>query len=329
MKANIKALAVLAILIYIPSCFLSDIEPSYYKERRDNHEFIRCDFNGDEWTNSYTTGGFFIFGDYSSNLKSTFFKDYEGKDFFEIYARRKNDSGSKTQTITIIYENKLVFGKNKLNNSNDRIIYIKDKERNLYLSYYLDLDFDNFINIEEIDEENEIIKGTFQFKVYTEDKKKSLRVLDGEFDLKIDFWRPIPMHHEFSCLINGEKWEVEQYFARKTNAPLRAWFYSREEEVIIKANNHSERMILELDSVKGKGEVSIILGNKPIFSNSIYNGYYLDSTYNNVANIIELDEKDKFVKGIFEFRAIKEYGASRDTITVTEGYFDSKCFFRK
>ncbi len=329
MKINSKIFLILISMFTISSCDLLNIEPGFYRERRKKHEFFRCDFNGEEWTYSYQkSGGWLDWGWDSPNLRSTFFRNYENGDYLELYANRENDSGTRAQTINIIYENKLVLGKNFLKDTVEYIVEVTDKgtEKHLYYKYYLDLDFDNYLDITKIDEENGVIEGAFQFRAITKDGKKIIKVLDGEFDLKIDYWRPIPKHHEFECLLNDKEWKINQYFYGSD--PLRAIYILNSREFVLQANNYDEGVFqFYLDSVAGKGAININQENKPVYISSRRHNYFIDSSYNNVMEILEIDTIEKFAIGTFSFRAIGQYWD--DTITVSNGYFDSKCVFYK
>ncbi len=309
----------------ISSCNLLNIEPDFYRERRKEHKFFRCDFNGEEWTYSYQrSGGWLDWGWDIPNLRSTFFRNYDNGDYLELYANRENDSGKRTQEINIIYENKLVLGKNLLKDNTEYIVEVTDDDRDIYDRYYLDLDFDNYIDITKIDEENGVIEGTFQFRAITKDGRRRIKVLDGEFDLKIDWWRPIPKHHEFKCLINDKEWKVNQYFYGSD--PLRAKYIIKSREFVLLSNNYDEgKFQFYLDSVAGNGAININQEKNPVFIFSSRHNYFIDSSYNNVMDILEIDTIEKFARGTFSFRAISQYWD--DTITVSNGYFDSKCYF--
>lgn len=325
---SIKLFIVLFSSFFIFSCSLLDSEPSFYKERRENHKFFRCEFNGEEWTYSFVKKRWNIIGlGYSKpNLESIFYKDYEGSDYLKIYANRRDDEGNKSQTIEIIFNGDLKIGKNKMKNIDDPIVRIRDKDNSISDYYYLDFGFDNFLNIEEIDEDNGIIKGTFQFRGVTEDGKRTVKVMDGEFDLKIDIWRPIPFHHEFKCKINGEEWEVEQYFDRKTNLPLSVWYKNEKRILKINASVDIGRFRFIVNDINSKGEIKLEQKDMPIFTESYpkRGKFYLDNNYNNILNILEFNSNKEFVKGTFDFRAFSNNGYKIDTITVINGFFDSK-----
>ena len=328
MKIDSKAFLILINIFILSSCNLFNIEPDFYRERRKDHEFFRCNFNGEEWTYSYQNADWvpsWGTGGDLPNLNSTFFRNYDKGDYLELYANRENDGETRAESIRIIYENQLVPGKNLLKDTADYIVKVTDEDKDLDHRYYLDLDFDNFIDITKIDEENGILIGTFQFRAITKDERRIIKVLDGEFDLKIDWWRPITKHHEFKCLINDKEWSINQYFFG--NDPLKAEYKNKEKEFILVANNFDEgKFQFYLDGLAGKGAKNIGQEKEPVFIRSTRN-YFLDSSYNNVMDVLEIDTIEKFVRGTFNFRAIGRYWD--DTITVSNGYFDSKCDFYK
>ena len=313
-------IAIFSILIF-GTCTKIDYDALKYKDRKENHRLFRCKYNGEEWT---TRVEYSLLGMYNPpQLESTFYKGYKGKDFLEIKARHYNENNNDYQIINIYYSDILKPGINKLTNYDDEFIY----ERGIGKHFFLDPQFDNFLDISDIDTINHIIKGTFQFKADDKEKRHSAEITDGEFDIKIRFWRPEP-HHIFRCIINHKVWSPSQYY--KESSTIHGYYSNKNKSFSISAAKyydliHSEEISLKFDCDLEPSTIQLSNYDKPVFISDLKN-YYLDSTFNNIINITKVDTTKKYIIGNVEFRAICDECPSNDTIRLTNGYFDVKYY---
>jgi len=305
------------VTIFIFSCNLIEVEPVIYKQRREDHKFIRCKFNGEEWSYSYERFSLGLFGPAKTYLRTTYFDKENDKDYLNIYAVRDNDDNTYEQEIDLSYEDELRLGINELKDTVNSIVDI-DKNRSIS-HYYLDPDFSNIIIIKDIDKENKILKGDFQFRAVTKDKRDTVRVIDGEFDLEIKYWRPKD-HYEFRCYLNEVPFEINKYF-KSWKGPMNSYFDKRTKTVDLRV--YQDDYIFKFNFEEGVDSANIIVNNMgdPIITKGNYSKYYLDSTYNNKVFIDRIDTIEKYIKGSFDFRAINSV---LDTIYCKEGYFESE-----
>lgn len=78
-------------------------------------------------------------------------------------------------------------------------------------------------------------------------------------------------------------------------------------------------------SLSDTAKVSTITLKNPFDDSKRFcNRYELDTLSNRIVTITEHDKVKGIAKGTFAFRAIDFIGPCKDTITVTDGFFDMK-----
>ncbi len=171
-------------ILMLSGCGLFE-KPDPYKWDKEHHRFFRCKINGKEWSNA---GYDWFYGDqssiaYYSNTYSVKERrggmninmDYEPSEY--VY---------EALHLYIIKDSKLGINLITTKNNIPTFSFLKPHP---YIDYFLDKDYNNFIEIIEMDSINSIIKGKFEFRAMTEDKTDTIMVTDGEFDWHVNWYK--------------------------------------------------------------------------------------------------------------------------------------------
>ena len=146
-----------------------------YSLKKKEHTFMRCKINDREWFSSYYPHSW-----YNEPMGRLDIEGLRGSDWDE-------------QFVHLYWDSNLKLGINKL--QSDSVAYYQIPESmDIYLSFYLDSTYNNFIDIKEINADSQIIKGTYQFRAVKDQNYHyfvlydTATIVDGEFDIKIDQW---------------------------------------------------------------------------------------------------------------------------------------------
>lgn len=182
MKALKYLTSIFLFILMLSGCGLFE-KPDPYKWDKEHHRFFRCKINGKEWsTASYD----WFYGDQSSiaYYSNTYpvIERRGGMDILMDYV--PSEKVFETLNLYIIKDCKLGIN---LITTKDNIPTFSILEPGPYIDYFLDKDYNNFVEIDEMDSINSLIKGNFEFRAITENKKDTIMVTDGEFEWKV-YW---------------------------------------------------------------------------------------------------------------------------------------------
>ena len=136
-----------------------------------------------------------------------------------------------------------------------------------------------------------------------------------------------PQHvNKFTCKVNGVFWEAVpfQNFILGNDLQMDKSMFS--DFAGINARNSKKDQLIGLNfSLSDTAKTSVITLKNPFFDNTRLCALYeLDTLSNRTVTITEHDKVRGIAKGTFAFRAIDFIGKCRDTVTVTDGFFDMK-----
>ena len=136
-----------------------------------------------------------------------------------------------------------------------------------------------------------------------------------------------PQHvNKFTCKVNGVFWEAVpfQNFILGNDLQMnKSLFFDVAD---INARNIKKEQSMGFNfSLSDTVKTSVITLKNPFSDNVTLCGLYeLDTLSSRTVTITEHDKVKGIAKGTFAFRAIDFIGKCRDTITVTDGFFDMK-----
>jgi hypothetical protein len=129
--------------------------------------------------------------------------------------------------------------------------------------------------------------------------------------------------NKFTCKVDGVFWEAIPRDRGILGNDLRI-DKSPFELADIFANNEKKNQVISIDvSLNDTSKVSLIHHGIPFGDYARKcNGYFLDSLSPRTVTVIEHDKARRIVKGTFAFRAIDIVDSCKDTVTITDGFFD-------
>ena len=135
-----------------------------------------------------------------------------------------------------------------------------------------------------------------------------------------------PSQHvnKFTCKVNGVFWEAvpnERDILGNDLQMEKSTFF---DVFSLRASNTKKQQSIKLDfAFSDTAQTSILLLKHPFSSYaSVCDIYNLDTTITHTATITEHDKVKKIVKGSFTFRAFASNVGCKDTVTITNGFFD-------
>ena len=137
---------------------------------------------------------------------------------------------------------------------------------------------------------------------------------------------PVDLVHvnKFTCKVNGIFWEA---------VPLQRDILGNDLQMskspffdigYIHARNVKKGQSINLDFSLSDTAIISVIRNKYPFADYSRNcvGYNLDTLTSHIVTVTEQDKIKKIVKGTFSFRAIDIVDSCKDTVTITDGFFD-------
>jgi hypothetical protein len=134
-----------------------------------------------------------------------------------------------------------------------------------------------------------------------------------------------PAHvNKFTCKVNGVFWEAIPYQnfilgndLQMDKSPFFDFGY-------IHATNAKKNQSINISlSLSDSSKITIITDKLPFGDYARKcNGYFLDTLSNRIITVTDHDKAKKIVKGTFSFRAIDIIDSCKDTVTITDGFFD-------
>ena len=134
-----------------------------------------------------------------------------------------------------------------------------------------------------------------------------------------------PVHvNKFTCKVNGVFWEA---------VPLQRDILGNDLQMSkspffdigsILARNVKKNQTISFNlSLSDTAKTFVITDKIPFADNSRNcSGYFLDTVSNHTVIVTTHDKVKKIVKGTFSFRAIDIIDSCKDTVTITDGFFD-------
>ena len=136
-----------------------------------------------------------------------------------------------------------------------------------------------------------------------------------------------PVHvNKFTCKVNGAFWEAVPLQRDILGNDLQMSKSPFFDVLSIHARNVKKEQSITLDfSFSDSSKISNVLYKIP-FSDYSRNcvGYDLDTLTSHIVTVSEHDKIKKIVKGTFSFRAIDIVDSCKDTVTITDGFFDMR-----
>jgi len=180
MKNIIVFFVTLVLLTVIAAC---GKEQTPYELAKENHKLFRCKVNGEEWA--------IMELDYNENVDVYAVRERAGG---LIVHAKNNPSDDMDEYIYMSINNILKEGHNKI--WGGHTVAFIDFAKKPIKEYFIDNDYDNFIDIKYID--STVVKMTttgarvnivadFEFRAITKDKIDTVLVNDGEFDMNV-YW---------------------------------------------------------------------------------------------------------------------------------------------
>ena len=136
-----------------------------------------------------------------------------------------------------------------------------------------------------------------------------------------------PAHiNKFTCKVNGVFWESVPLQRDILGNDLRIDILPFSDIIGIFANNAKKNQTISLDfSLNDTMKTSVIRNSYPYGDYSRHCvGYNLDTLSKRIVTVTEHDKIKRIVKGTFSFRAIDRVDSCKDTVTITDGFFDMK-----
>ncbi len=180
MRINIYILTIFILVLGFLACTK---EKSPYDLAKEHHKLFRCDVNGNEWA--------IMELDYNEDVNVHAVKERAGG--LILHAKNHPDE-SQNDHIYLCINNIIHEGYNKISGGYKRayIDFLKEPIKD----YFIDNDYDNFIDIKYIDSTDVINKQSvirvnivadFEFRAITKDNIDTILVTNGEFDLDV-YW---------------------------------------------------------------------------------------------------------------------------------------------
>ena len=134
-----------------------------------------------------------------------------------------------------------------------------------------------------------------------------------------------PQHvNKFTCKVNGVFWEAvprERDILGNDLQMEKSTFF---DVFSLRAANTKKKQSINLDFAFSDTAKTSPLLFKYAFSNygGLCDTYNLDTTVTHTATVTDHDKIKKIVKGSFTFRAFTSNVSCKDTVTITDGFFD-------
>jgi hypothetical protein len=130
--------------------------------------------------------------------------------------------------------------------------------------------------------------------------------------------------NKFTCKVNGVFWEAIPRERDILGNDLQMDKSPIYDVLSLRARNVKKDQSIRLDfSFSDTSKVSNVLLNLPFSDYSRKcDGYFLDTLSKRIVTISDHDKVKRIAKGTFVFRAIDIVDSCKDTVTITDGFFD-------
>jgi hypothetical protein len=129
--------------------------------------------------------------------------------------------------------------------------------------------------------------------------------------------------NKFTCKVNGVFWEAFPYQRDILGNDLQM-SVSPTQYGSISADNIKKNQTITFNLyLKDASKDFVITDNIPYgdYGRKCV-GYFLDTSSSRIVRITDHDKEKRIVKGTFAFRAIDIVDSCKDTVTITDGFFD-------
>ncbi len=137
---------------------------------------------------------------------------------------------------------------------------------------------------------------------------------------------PVDLVHvnKFTCKVNGVFWEAVPLQRDILGNDLQMSKSPFFDVGSILARNVKKNQTMSFNlSLSDTAKTFVITDKIPFADNSRNcSGYFLDTLSNRTVTVTEHDKIKRTVKGTFSFRAIDRVDSCKDTVTITDGFFD-------
>jgi hypothetical protein len=130
--------------------------------------------------------------------------------------------------------------------------------------------------------------------------------------------------NKFTCKVNGVFWEAIPYQRDILGNDLQMSKSPFSDFASILARNIKKNQTMSFNLSLNDTLKTFVISDRLPFANNSRNcsGYFLDTLFNHTVIVTEHDKTKKIVKGTFSFRAIDIVDSCKDTVIITNGFFD-------